>query len=91
MARIRFVLTEGEQVVEADRVVRDSLTYVAERREAGRWVQVMRLPRTAVVHVLRRLPAESSCWVDEDVRTAAGLGAIERPGDGRAFPCPGEP
>lgn len=75
MPTIRFVLEGGDEVVDADRVVRDSQLYVAERREAGQWQRVGAWPRDRVTAVLRQLDGPGSRWFPEDVRTSAGLQA----------------
>lgn len=75
MPTIRFVLDGGDQVVHADRVVRDSQRYVAERREDGQWLRVGTWPRESVTAVLRQLDGPGSRWFPEDVRTSAGLEA----------------
>lgn len=73
MPTIRFVVDGDSHVVEADRVMRDSQLYVAERREAGQWRRVGAWPRASVSAVLRRLDGIEPRWFPEDVRTSAGL------------------
>lgn len=75
MPTIRFVVDGDDHVVQADRVMRDSQLYVAERREAGQWRQVGAWPRSSVSAVLRRLDGPEPRWFPEDVRTSAGLEA----------------
>jgi hypothetical protein len=73
MPTIKIVLRGSERVIEADRVMRDSQQYVAERREAGRWQTVGAWPRQSVDAVLRRVEGQAGRWFPEDVRTSAGL------------------
>jgi hypothetical protein len=73
MPTIKFVVDGEDRVVDADRVMRDSQQYVAERREAGRWLTVAAWPRRSVSAVLRQLDGPQGRWFPEDVRTSAGL------------------
>jgi adenylate kinase len=52
----------------------DSQVVVAERRHDGVWLRVSNVPRECVVRVERRVPHPGGeQWLEEDVRTAAGL------------------
>jgi hypothetical protein len=73
MPTIKFVVDGQDLVVDADRVVRDSQQYVAERREAGQWLTVASWPRGSVTSVLRKIDGPEARWFPEDVRTSAGL------------------
>ncbi len=73
MPTIKFVVDGREHVVSADRVMRDSQQYVAERREDGEWRRVGAWRRGSVTAVLRRIDGPQPRWAAEDVRTSAGL------------------
>jgi hypothetical protein len=76
MPTIKIVTADGDHLVIADRVMRDSLSYAFERREAGSWVRVATVPRRAVTAVLRQIPGDGqTTWLAEDVRTSASLPA----------------
>lgn len=73
MPTIKFVVDGEDHVVCADRVMRDSQQYVAERREGGQWLRVGAWRRGSVSAVLRRIDRPGCRWFPEDVRTSAGL------------------
>jgi hypothetical protein len=76
MPTVKIVTANGEHLVVADRVMRDSLFYAFERREAGSWVRVATVPRRVVTAVLRQVPGDGqTTWLAEDVRTSASLPA----------------
>jgi hypothetical protein len=70
---IKFVVDGQDHVVLADRVMRDSQQYVAERREDGAWLRVVAWRRGSVDAVLRFIDGPQPRWSPEDVRTSAGL------------------
>jgi hypothetical protein len=74
MPTMKIVTVDGEYLVVADRVMRDSHSYAFERREAGNWTRVATVPRRIVTAVLRQVPGDGQAtWLAEDVRTSASL------------------
>ena len=78
----------GVCVYDADRVVRDSRSFVVEARRDRAWLRVGSFTAADVVAVERFVAGCDDAWVPEDVRFAAGVSPPADGGPGDRPPRP---